>query len=380
MIAHLELKNFTAFQDLKIDFSPKINVIIGENATGKTHLLKAVYALCEANKGFADIQNRSDEEMGQALARTFRNVFCTVYGNLGNLHQRGADADAEVSFLSNGGHELGFSFTNRHSTSVNITKRLDYLKYSYHPAYIPAKEMMSFYTGLTDEHSDSDTLKRLFDATYFDLGQQLAKSSPEEIDNELNLDPRLGTVLPNITNAIRGKFVFRDEGIGFQPGHYKEKADGSGISFRCKRRDYVDPIDVLLTAEGVRKIGTIQRLLFNKTLVPGASGPLLWDEPEANMNPKLMKTVVEVLLELSRNGQQIILATHDYVMLKWFDLLLDEGKEDHIRYHSLYRDDAGTVKLHSTDDYDEIYPNPIDEAFGNLVDREIANDMGSLGK
>ncbi|GCL50162.1 hypothetical protein NIES3804_17250 [Microcystis aeruginosa NIES-3804] len=43
MITSLELRNFTAFRRLKIDFSPKINVIIGENGTGKReHLTYAM--------------------------------------------------------------------------------------------------------------------------------------------------------------------------------------------------------------------------------------------------------------------------------------------------------------------------------------------------
>lgn len=45
MITHLQLKNFTAFTELAIDFSPGINIIIGENGTGKTQLLKAVQAM-----------------------------------------------------------------------------------------------------------------------------------------------------------------------------------------------------------------------------------------------------------------------------------------------------------------------------------------------
>ena len=49
MIEKLTLKNFTVFENLEIDFSPRINIIIGENGTGKTHLLKAAYALCAAN-------------------------------------------------------------------------------------------------------------------------------------------------------------------------------------------------------------------------------------------------------------------------------------------------------------------------------------------
>lgn len=41
MITHLQLKNFTAFPELAIDFSPSINIIIGENGTGKTQQFKA---------------------------------------------------------------------------------------------------------------------------------------------------------------------------------------------------------------------------------------------------------------------------------------------------------------------------------------------------
>lgn len=44
MIAKLQIKNFTAFTELTIDFSPGINIIIGENGTGKTQLLRAILA------------------------------------------------------------------------------------------------------------------------------------------------------------------------------------------------------------------------------------------------------------------------------------------------------------------------------------------------
>ncbi|NBV99580.1 MAG: AAA family ATPase, partial [Proteobacteria bacterium] len=44
MIRNLKLKNFTAFKDLELNFSPKLNLIIGANASGKTHILKAIYA------------------------------------------------------------------------------------------------------------------------------------------------------------------------------------------------------------------------------------------------------------------------------------------------------------------------------------------------
>ena len=40
MIEKIEIKNFTAFDELKIDFVPGVNLFIGENGTGKTHILK----------------------------------------------------------------------------------------------------------------------------------------------------------------------------------------------------------------------------------------------------------------------------------------------------------------------------------------------------
>ena len=84
-----------------------------------------------------------------------------------------------------------------------------------------------------------------------------------------------------------------------------------------------------MAAEGIRKLGILQLLLENKQLDPGTSGTLFWDEPETNMNPKLVRLLVEILLELSRSGQQIILATHDYVLLKWFDLLIKRKGRSH---------------------------------------------------
>jgi hypothetical protein len=73
--------------------------------------------------------------------------------------------------------------------------------------------------------------------------------------------------------------------------------------------------------------------------------------------------------------------THDYVLLKWFDLLGGQGKGDHVSYLSLYRDaNTSEMKVASTEDYQKISPNPIDEAFGFLINQEIENDMGGLGK
>ena len=44
-IEQLKLKNYRNYDQLDISFDDKINVIIGENAQGKTNLMEAIYVL-----------------------------------------------------------------------------------------------------------------------------------------------------------------------------------------------------------------------------------------------------------------------------------------------------------------------------------------------
>ena len=55
-------------------------------------------------------------------------------------------------------------------------------------------------------------------------------------------------------------------------------------------------------------------LIQNGTLNNGSI--LFWDEPETNLNPKLFGPVMNILLELQRDGVQVFLATHDYLILE----------------------------------------------------------------
>jgi len=50
MLSKITFEKFTAFEKLEVLFSPGINVFIGENGTGKTHILKVAYAACDIAK------------------------------------------------------------------------------------------------------------------------------------------------------------------------------------------------------------------------------------------------------------------------------------------------------------------------------------------
>jgi len=47
-LEELKLHHFRNYQDLTVSFGPGVNVLIGENAQGKTNLLEAIYFLALA--------------------------------------------------------------------------------------------------------------------------------------------------------------------------------------------------------------------------------------------------------------------------------------------------------------------------------------------
>ena len=68
-ISRLELRSFTQFSELDIDFAPKINIIVGENGTGKTHLLKAAYALCCSGSFYESNPETGNENLTEAMTQ-----------------------------------------------------------------------------------------------------------------------------------------------------------------------------------------------------------------------------------------------------------------------------------------------------------------------
>ncbi|KMN24579.1 hypothetical protein TU85_02955 [Pseudomonas helleri] len=387
MITRLELKKFTAFTDLAIDFSPKINVIIGENGNGKTQLLKSVYALCVGGTLQVD---STDDELALALTRKLVRLLMPLDDKLGNMRRPGERGNAQLKATFALGEELALTF-NGTSEVATVDLNSAYANYRAEPIFVPTKEVLSLVRGMTDANHDQRTVELIFDDGYLDLAQMLLRDSVDDPESKNNLDPRFDSIVPKLANLIGGRYQLENGGFRFQSGTYIEKLGQSSAEtkapqvFQTASTRFVPAKTAVLssgmTAEGFRKIGVLQRLLTNGTLNPGVSGPLLWDEPESNLNPKLMKLLVEILLELSRNGQQVILATHDYVLLKWIDLLMDKGKGDHVKFHALYRDaETGEVKVDSMDDYRAITPNAIADTFNDLTKEQVNRKMGGLGK
>lgn len=388
MIAGIEIANLTAFAKVNLDLSPRINVIIGSNGTGKTHLLKAIYALAIASQPGSQVE-ASQKNASEKLTNKILRVFSPGESRIGALRARAADEGARLCLKGSDDTKVSISFNSR-SKSVQIERDARSETQS-RPVFIPTKEVLSLVRAMQDESHDRATVEMIFDDTYLDLAALLSKPSFEDEAASMAADPRLSNIVRELVTLVGGRYRWTNSaGFQFEPGGYEERAD-PGRSRAKVAQMYQDstvvrfkpqggePLSSGMTAEGYRKVGILHRLLCNGSINPGGTGVLLWDEPEANLNPSLMQEVVRVLLELSRNGQQIILATHDYVLLKWFDLLSEDGKDDHIRYHVMAKASGdGAISIQSIDDYSRVAETGISRAFSNLYDAEVGRSLGGV--
>ena len=323
----LRLQNFTVFKDTEFDFVPGVNTLVGENGTGKTHLMKAMYAA----------------QLTQA--RQMRNISETMGGlfqinNLAELIRMGTANETwtRITGLYDGQEWLfellrvKDSWTGGESPLTKVER----------PVFIPAIDMMGHTKGFL---AAANEIVLDFDLTSRDLVSLLG------------LKRRNGEKPPIVLEGLRellGGEIEYDEGTS---RFYLVTTQGR--------------LPMPLVAEGLRKIATLVRLAQNGWLTPGTT--LFWDEPEVNLDPLLMGEVVEAILSLARQGVQVFLATHSYVILKELDSQAKAA--DSVCYFALQRDKNGTT-VNPTDHFTSLNPNPILEQYSSLYDRQLTRSTG----
>ena len=85
-------------------------------------------------------------------------------------------------------------------------------------------------------------------------------------------------------------------------------------------------------------------------------GVLLWDEPEANLNPKLMREVARAILRVCESDVQVIVATHSLFLLREFAILLKREYLNIDRQYFTLRHDQHGVQVSQSDEVEEIDP------------------------
>ncbi|MBX3448929.1 MAG: AAA family ATPase [Planctomycetaceae bacterium] len=327
MLNSLSLKNFTVFSKTTFQFAPGLNVVIGENGAGKTHVLKAAYTVAYVSawgKRDSGTDTPSKGYLEKSLAKKLRGVFRP--DSLGCLISRQSSrvpCKVLVKFKKRA-MRLGFSFNSASKTEVAV----DPVPRSWEgepPVYIPTRELLTIFPNFVSLY---DTTELPFEEMWRDtcllLGAPLARG-----DRLKEIERLLGP----LEELLGGKV---------------ELADG-----RFYLKHSSGKLEAPLMAEGLRKIAMIARLIATGALL--GSGTLFWDEPEANLNPKVIKLVARTILHLCRSGVQVFIASHSLFLLRELDILLKdkEFKDITSRFFGLHVTESG-VSVQQGDSVDEI--------------------------
>ena len=325
-IKSMKVLNIMAFhqKELDLQFGDGINILIGENGIGKTTLIKMIYAALQYS-----IENQTS---GKELIHFFSN-------NLRDFSQMkypGKEKDTCYYEISDGQHFFKDYLTKKNGIVSEGWKGLN-----IQSVFIPTTEMLSHSKGFL---AMNQKYNMPFDETQIDIIVNASLPETKKVSQSCEI------ILKEISDVINGKVVQEDDTF------YIVKNDGRKIDFS-------------LEAEGMRKLGLLWKLIRNGLLEKNSV--LLWDEPEANLNPELYPLVANILLALQKNGVQIFLATHSYNFAKYLEIRRTEKEQ--VLIHNLYRNDLGK-EIMSVSAYkmEDLEPNHIMMADNQLLD-EVYN-------
>ena len=345
-IKKLNLNNFMIFNHINTSFSPNINIICGENSTGKTALIKLLYSCV---KGCSDAQNAkgdlTKEKIENMLVSKLQGVFRPdkdTIGRLVNRKQGSNRSDIRILFDSDESLEIGFG--NRQERHIDVYTDTAPTIGNTSAVYIPPKEIISSTENFVSLYSDYHIA---FEETYYDLARLLERPLKKGANTT-----EQNAVLRSFEKIVNGSIIQKDR-------VFYLKVKGAG------------EFEMSLVSEGYRKLSTIMYLILSGSL--SQNSILFWDEPETNMNPKMIQPMVDAIVELARLGVQVFITTHDYFIQQCFSIAskYQQCNKEPLQYSfiSLYKAENG-IMLENAPSLSDLSHNAVLEEFDDLYDRE----------
>jgi predicted ATPase len=337
-ITHVDVRKFGVFSRLSLQFAEGINVFIGANATGKSHLLKLLYSL------HTTLEANSAGDLEGKLERVFRP------DSIGRLvHRSAGRAKAEVEMSVSAEAKLSFTLSNLGRLTV---VRPQQFEEAGRCVFMPTREVLALFEGFVALY---EARELSFDETYYDTCKLLALPALR--------GPRAQTaarLMANIGDALGG-------GVSEEGGRFYVSRNEGGVT--------VD-LEANLLSEGLRKVATLVRLIANGSL--SNKSVLFWDEPEANMNPRLVRDMVRFLQSVAAQGVQVFVATHDTLLCQRLSLPAEMARKHRVptKFFGLYRDHNDVVAVDEAETLDGIEHNAIFDEFVKFREEQQQELLG----
>lgn len=291
MFNSVTLQNFGPLPKLCWRDLGSINLVIGDNGSGKTFLLKALYTAARTLEEFG----RGDDQRTLADILAGKLYWTFQVDKIGDLVTKGAEGtlSCRVEFDN---QEFRYSFGKDTTSKISAIDNKVPQRAS-NSVFLPAKEVLSLHHVILKSREQDNVFG--FDDTYLDLARALRLSTTRGKNF-----PEFATSRKKLEGILGGKVEY----------------DESSGRWQFKKGNQKYPIGV--TAEGVKKIAILDTLLGNRYLSPESI--IFIDEPEAALHPVAISQLLDIIAMLADTGMQIFLASHSYFVVKKLFLIAQE--------------------------------------------------------
>lgn len=294
MIKDFNLENYGPIISVHGENLGKINLILGKNSTGKTFLLKALYAAIKSHE--ETHKGNSKQDFVDVLSDKLYWIFQT--GKIGDIVTRGEGKKLYSSITLNDNSSLVFGF-GKDTTVKVITTHNNLTHRASNSVFLPPKEVLS----LIDVIYKSSVIDKLFgfDATYVDLITALKIPTQKGRNSDAFTSSR-----KQLEKMFSGKVEF-----DIQSKSWVYKKGNSKFS-------------MMTTAEGVKKVAILDTLLGNRYL--DKDSIVFIDEPESALHPTAIVEFLDIIQVLAQAGIQFFIATHSYYVIKKLVIIANHYK------------------------------------------------------
>jgi hypothetical protein len=327
MIESVKIQNFRCFSELEVHGLKPINIIVGENASGKSAFLEAIYISSGALPNSA-YQFREARQLALALeVRSDSSSYWSLWEDL--FH--GYDLNKPISI------QIAGAGSSRTIAISRIAGSNQTIPLGVHPAFFSTYPLISFewtregaepvrvVPRIRDNKPEYEGSSADYFSTRF-FGPHIS-DPPQKSANHFSDLSKVGKLYP-VVDALRAEFPFiKTLSLEIDSGIQTVFAEIEGQSRR---------LPVGLISDGIQKLLSILLTIATKP-----NGTILMDQIEDGFYFKKMASTWKVIHKFAKeNGTQIFATTHSQECLAALLSVLEANEEDFALLRASRSDDS----------------------------------------
>ena len=281
MIKNFEIHDYRQFENAKFDNFANINLFVGENDTGKTTILKFLYCISHELKNLINTNIRVCN-----IFQYINNIYTFNNFKFGSSNKP-TDKLKKLYLYDENSIHFNASISNSKNEIITSDDNINNYNYDYKPLFIPAKEILSIMNAVI--YLKNQNIESGFDDSYTDIIY--------EIIARKNIDER------ELLSVFKNKYDFYN-------GNIQIDKNTNAVNYH---KNDGNIYNINITAEGIKKLGIFEVLHNTGNLTKKSI--LFIDEPENSLHPKMVRELMRFLVDISKEGVQIFMASHNSFVL-----------------------------------------------------------------